>query len=570
MSFSNLPWGWAAAGALLLAGVFYLLQRLRVRHQLVEVETTLFWQQAMEESRARVLTQRFRHPWAYALIVLISLLLWFAVAGLRGSVDAQRDHVVLIDGSAAMAIGNRFDEAVALASDYAGSLPEDARTVVVCGGRARTVLRPGEEVLLLQRRLDGAEPEACRSTIAAAVRQFAAARAERKMTICVVGEHALTQDALDLLPEAIEVQQLRVAPRAGDNRGILALGVRAASSGRWPDVDVLVEVSGAEVPAISLDGTAWAGAPEKSTSGEGSIYRFADVPASGQMLAASLSGGDALAFDDRAQFVLPDRRPIAVAVQPGVAEVVAKVLEADGGVVVQPAVDAETRAVVRRVGSDFGSALPALELSSAEQAEDAFLAFHREGLDPAAVLDELYRGLGLNEIDAMSTAAALGKPVTMGAKPGTQRGLWLWQELLQPDYDFVSSRSFPLFVGLTVRWLAGFDEGPHTVAVGDPVAHRDAVVSHEGVGDSRSFGQSFVPTLAGTYAVAGADGAEPTRFAASLLDRAVSGAGNVPSVELPAAAIAAASGYDLVTLLLVLALLLLVVEWLLFRTSRIP
>ena len=136
MSFSNLPLVWGLLGALAIAGILYLLQRLRVRHQLVEVETTLFWQQAMEESRARVLVQRFRHPWAYLLILAIALLLWLSVAGLRGGGDAQRDHVVLLDGSAAMAIGERFPEVVALANDYVGALPEDARTVVFADGQS--------------------------------------------------------------------------------------------------------------------------------------------------------------------------------------------------------------------------------------------------------------------------------------------------------------------------------------------------------------------------------------------------------------------------------------------------
>ena len=75
MNFANLPLGWALLGVAALAVGLFALQRLRVRHRPVEVETTLFWQQALEESRARVLTQRFRHPWAYALVLAIALLL---------------------------------------------------------------------------------------------------------------------------------------------------------------------------------------------------------------------------------------------------------------------------------------------------------------------------------------------------------------------------------------------------------------------------------------------------------------------------------------------------------------
>ena len=561
-------------GVFAIAGVLFLLQRLRVRHQLVEVETTLFWQQALEESRARVLVQRFRHPWAYLLILAIALLLWLSVAGLRGGDDTQRDHVVLLDGSAAMAIGERFPDAVVRATDYVSALPESARTVVLCGGRARTVLRPGEESLLLARRLQDVQPEASPNTIARVLHQFVQVRGDRPITVCIVGEHSLSAAHLALLPSLVEVKQINVAERAGRNAGITALGVRPAASGEWSNVDVLLEVVGAAVPELQLDGVAVAGAPEVSSSVDGSRYVFRDLPAHGQALFASLSDGGVLIHDDHARFMLPDRRPIAVAVQEGVSGVLRQVLAADAGVVLRDAIDTDTRVVIRDVGSDFGGELPAFELSSMEQAEDAFLVFHPPGLDPDQVLADLYRGLGLNEIDAMSTSAALGRAMTMGANPDPIKRLWMWRKLLQPDFDFVSSRSFPLFVGLSIRWLAGFDEGPDQVAVGKPLAIADGLVKHPG-GESRSFSGEFIPGLAGSYSVvgdldAGSPALDAKVFAASLLDPQSTGVVDTSTAALPAAVIAPASGYDLVTVLLFLALLLLGVEWLLFRTSRIP
>jgi hypothetical protein len=59
-------------------------------------------------------------------------------------------------------------------------------------------------------------------------------------------------------------------------------------------------------------------------------------------------------------------------------------------------------------------------------------------------------------------------------------------------------------------------------------------------------------------------------FAASLLDPHSTGVIDALAAPLPAATTATASGYDLITIFLFLALLLLGVEWLLFRTSRIP
>ena len=73
-------WGFAA-GLIGLALLLFGLQWLRVRHRRVEVVTTLFWREAIEETRACVLWQRFRHPWAYLLSLLIVGLLWLAWAG---------------------------------------------------------------------------------------------------------------------------------------------------------------------------------------------------------------------------------------------------------------------------------------------------------------------------------------------------------------------------------------------------------------------------------------------------------------------------------------------------------
>ena len=83
MSFSNLPIGAVLAGIAALAGVLYALQRLRVRHRPVTVVTTLFWKEAVEETRARVLVHRFRHFWAYLLLLTIVSLLWIAIAAPR-------------------------------------------------------------------------------------------------------------------------------------------------------------------------------------------------------------------------------------------------------------------------------------------------------------------------------------------------------------------------------------------------------------------------------------------------------------------------------------------------------
>lgn len=555
-------------GLAALAGALYALQRLRVRHREVEVETTLFWEQAIEESRARVLTQRFRHPWTYALLLGICSLMWLAFAGLRSDAADDRDHLVLLDGSAGMAHGARFEAAVDAAADYVAGLPASSRTVVLCAGRAQTLLRPNEEALLLRRRLQRVAPAAAPNRIVDLLFDLVRARPSRPTTVCVVGDLPLLEEERSRLPPSVTLRRLEIPARVGGNFGVTALGVRPAASGRWDAVDLLFDVRRSEAsraelptPSVTLDASPLAAAPVVEELRDGRRFRYLDVLATGQLLQVSLPGDDALRLDDAAAFTLPDRDRVAVAIGPGVPDVVRRALASDPGLVIR---ERDARAVVRLAGDDFGGDLPALELSEPSNAEDAFLVFHDEGQDPSAVLDELYTGLGLQEIDAMAAAAALGRAVTMGAKPSPRRALWVWQQLLTEDYDFVRSRSFPLFVGLGLRWLAGVEEGPSRVAVGEPVTTGDEEVSGRDV-RARSFGASFRPRAPGALR----RGAK-VALHASLLDPVATGAPRAAAIAVPALPADASSGVDLVTILLALALLLLAVEWVLFRTSRIP
>ena len=96
-----------AAGIAALAGGLFWLQRLRVRHREVPVVTALFWREAVEETRARELRLRFRHPLAYLFILAICAALWLAAAGLRFEAGSDRSVVLLLDASAGMARGTR-------------------------------------------------------------------------------------------------------------------------------------------------------------------------------------------------------------------------------------------------------------------------------------------------------------------------------------------------------------------------------------------------------------------------------------------------------------------------------
>ena len=85
MSFTALSGSAFLGGLVATAAVLYALQRLRVRHESRTVVTSLFWREATEETRARSLFERFRHPLAYAMALLCAGLTAAFFSALVGS-----------------------------------------------------------------------------------------------------------------------------------------------------------------------------------------------------------------------------------------------------------------------------------------------------------------------------------------------------------------------------------------------------------------------------------------------------------------------------------------------------
>ena len=122
---AGLAAGTILAGLAAIAGVLFLLQRLRVRHRPVLVISTLFWRAAVEEARARVLVERFRHPLVYLFLLAICAFLWLAAAGLDGEDRDGRRHLVLVEGSAAAGVTEaRLAETLRSVATHVG--PPDA------------------------------------------------------------------------------------------------------------------------------------------------------------------------------------------------------------------------------------------------------------------------------------------------------------------------------------------------------------------------------------------------------------------------------------------------------------
>jgi hypothetical protein len=544
--------GAAALGGLALAAILFGLQRLRVRHREQTVITNLFWREAVEEARARVLVERFRHPLAYLLLLTIGLAIWFAAAGPRTAERGERDQVLLLDGSAGMARAGRFEAALEALRQAAADAPRDATTVLWCGAEVRTLLLPGEDPRHLDGRLQGLAPEAAPASIERALLALTSRRdPERGLALRVAGDAPVDEDLLELLPDDVDVARLPSGSLSEDpNAGVVALGVAPAASGAWDRVDVLVELAGPESMTSAFVG-AVDGRPVSSKR-EGDLLRFADLDADGSLFSLQLTGFDALAFDDVVEFVLPNRPRLRVMLGTTLPAPLVDALGADPAVVV---VDAGESAdlVVRRAGEDLGAGLPALELVSPADQAQAFLITSPED-DPEVALVRGMLELGLDRIDATALAETAGVVISVGARTGATRGLTVWEELLGPGYDLVQGRAFPLVIGQTVRWLGAVEPYPSVVAAGLPLE-----LAIEGL---EPLGTDSVPPTAGSYTRANGEA-----LRASLLSPgATAGLGN----GLEPSEADRGSGLDPVLLLALLALGLLLVEGALYRTGRMP
>ena len=580
MGFANLTPLVTVGGIAALAAVLYALQILRIRFRQQEVPTLLFWKEAVSEAPVRTFRQRFRHPWAYLLILTICSLLWLALAEPEWRDDEGAVfYVLVLDGSAAMARPGRFEQALADLEDDLKQLPADQRQVIWAGAAAETLLNPGEHALLLPARLAEKRPEAVPASVERQLMQLASVRRDAATTqVRVYGEAPVSAAVIDRLPAGMSVRRGSSDHEPGtDNAGITALGVGQAASGNWTAVDLLVRVEGdtdalpaAEDIVVQIDNRTLP-ASRLETDADGPIYRVPNLAADGGLVSVTLKGEDALPLDNRAQLRLPTQQPIRVQLSETLPPVLAAALNADSAIEL---VNVDPDVVIRLFGESSDTDVPALEFVDADIQAEAFLLGYPDtdgSPDAVALLNTAVQRIGLANIDASGLAEATERSVEVAMQPDSEWRFSVWQELLSEDYNFVQSRSFPLFVAQSVRWLAGVEKWYPYLAAGQPlpvspVGNAPAFVDADGQLID-TLGVDFVPNRAGS--LHRASRAEPLEVA--LLDRDVTtGLAESALQYMGLDVLDAALMRNVVVWLLLLALGGLLVEWWLYQKGRMP
>ncbi|MEC7584117.1 MAG: hypothetical protein VYE77_07350 [Planctomycetota bacterium] len=556
-NLSILPFVLGLAG---LAAALFALQRLRVRHRDLVVPTTLFWKEAVEEARARTLVERFRHLLPFLLVLCIGALLWTAIASPRSGGAEDVEHLVLVDASADMAVDGRFEQAKEHAARAAASLPRESTTIRLCAAIPESLLLPGENPHLLEHRLAGVAAAACPSSIGRELRKLPAGE-ERQVRVWVIGGRALPEALLELLPDRVDVQRIPCeAQDAGPSGRITVLAVTEAASGRYDRCDLLVQAEGSVALPLLVrlgDDEPLRIEPEPVDDAT-SQYRLTDLATTGSLLVAELSSEQALGPGGRAELRLPRRRILRVGMAADGYPALRDVLAADPAVEL---VEDGAELLVRPSGGP-PAGVPVFEYAPASVAQHAFVVRGPAIAESPEELAAWLPRIGLDSIDAMELAQSASRPISIGAEAAPARSVQVWSELLTERFDFTRTRAFPVFVGRAVRWLAGEPQWRSWLAAGEVSDITAAVIDAQGRTQDPC-GAPLTPLEAGP--VQFEDG-ESVSFA--LLDPApatpaVEGADGV-AMDLPGVR------PDWWSLLALAALLLLGVEWFLYRTGRMP
>lgn len=600
MSFLNLGLPAVLAGLAGLAGILFVLQQLRVRHAAITVPTTLFWAAAVREAPVRVFRRRFRHWLAYLLALLICALLWIGFAGPEVDRQGGAEHTVLfLDGSAHTSDPADFERAKReLVNDVAGLSP-GSREVLFGGAHTLKLLDPGEDRLLLEKRLASLAPEASPSRLDEQLRLMTRNGAyPETVRVVVYGRAPVGDRTLAELPAGFSVSRAVGYAPAAVNHGITALGVGPAASGAWDRVDVQIGITSSGGSSVAADGLPIGdlqiGIGGRDT-GDAVLTRVSadrfvlrDVLADGATLEVRIDVADKLPLDNVARLTLPERSRVRVAVAGGVGSAIASTVDSTIGSTVDATIDsaihnairadkglelvaedADDADVIVRLASDTRPIdRPAITLRPMADQDTAFEIAYVGERDTRQVLEASVARLGLDQIDAMALASAVDRPIGVAVFEGAERQVSIWSELLQPNYNFVHSRSFPLFLSKSLRWLAGEQAWYAYLAAGRTVTEQSARSSLGPADDGalETLGADYLPARAGTVTVDG-----DADWQVSLLSEAVSGLSAGAAVET--SALGTAVGVPLTGLvpwLILAALLLFGIEWYLYQRGLMP
>lgn len=458
-----------------------VLHLLRVRPRAVRVITTLFWAQAVEHTRARTLLQRFRHPWTYALLLLICVLLSLALAQPQAAraPEARVHQVIVVDAGASMtardtdAGRSRFDAARQAAMDEAERLSMDDRlAIIVADPRPRVIHRFGDPRPPASRRLEHTAPaEVPAATVAALKLAESLLHGRSNPRVSLITDRLMEAEVTTGGTSPIDVRVVRVGGPVSNAAILSAIFEPDAEHPLRGRFSVRVGYWGDEPRDVRLRIERGGGAPLLSethtlTSGRTHDFVTSDLPADGDELIVHLRPDDAVPADNRTRFRLPWRAPIRVARNDSAPVALRLVVQTDPSfllvdsgedydvdIVLGAAVedDEQPAVVIPATGPALTEAQPIQVIGDAPLVRD--LDFEGAVLGTGVSLGTLPDG-------AEPLLVSGGEVLAARLSTGRARRLYLALALPADDAEVCHRPAFAVFITRAFRWLANWDDDP--------------------------------------------------------------------------------------------------------------
>ncbi|HEX2222087.1 MAG TPA: BatA and WFA domain-containing protein [Candidatus Limnocylindria bacterium] len=290
---------------------FYML---RLRRRDVPVGSTFLWQQLVRDVEANAPWQRLRFSWLLLLQLLIALLVVVAAARPFTALESQLtgNVVLIVDTSASMGALDggepRVEAARAAARRVVDSLPVGGRiTVVAADDTAHVLVSETDDRAAARAAIDRVTATQLPGDLTDAFALASAlARRDPDSTVVVVTD--ATADRLPPVGIGAPIVVERVGS-SGANQAIAALSLARRSGGA--QVDLFVAVSNPSAADVSrrleiyADGELADARELRIPAGQRSEALVTTVPPDAATVEARLAGGDALGVDDSAFALVP-------------------------------------------------------------------------------------------------------------------------------------------------------------------------------------------------------------------------------------------------------------------------
>ena len=591
-----------------VAAFIVLLYLLKIRRRMVKVPAVFLFPRITTDIRANALWQRLRFHWLMVLQILVALLLVTALArpAIKGRGFQGQTVVFVLDASASMnsrdVKPSRFGEAKRRIERWLKDLrSSDQSALILAASEPRVVAPLSHDHERLRRLLDGLRPTDAPADIGAALRLASALVTNRPNATIVLLSDGSFAPVTDFSPGSARLSYEAVG-NSDTNAGFVVMDAQHSSN------KVRLFIGLRNFSAKSLKGTLTlltdgklSAAKELTLQPKQTVGETVLVPLTARQVTVNWEcPDDVLPSDDEVNFVGIGRQPVrvllvgsgnfflerALALEPDcVVDKSPQVPETEKGsgtvgrydVVIFDGTKPEpvkAKAVwligvadgefVRKIGTDEQPAIVAWER------EHPVLRF----VDLGAVLIDKAQKVELAPW-AKSIADAKGTPLIAVGERTNKRWLFVGFNLL--DSDFPLRVGFPIFVANALRWSVGeqrWEQG-FILKAGNivtlTVPSQQVLIRHpDGRSETLNAPENLLTLRAtekvGVYEIR--SGNLVAKFAVNLLNADESDIAPKQTITLGAHTVAAQAAKitwrDLWWLFVLLALVVLAVEWLVF------